>query len=67
MKISDDFWDNVFMPAARVMYRYNPEAEVADVLEHIRVEYNGGHNNYGEHAYGTGRTQIRNRPNARAA
>ncbi len=47
VKLCDEFWDD-FMAAAKVVYLMNREATLYDVFNHIRVEYNGGHNNFGD-------------------
>lgn len=57
-KICDDFWED-FMLTAKLLYMLNPEATIYDVFNHIRVEENGGHNNYGKHWRDDERTESK--------
>lgn len=47
MKICEDFWEE-FLLVAKFLYKQDREADIYDVFNYIRVEYNGGHNNYGQ-------------------
>lgn len=46
-KINPDVWEE-WLLIAKMLYKRNPEADIYDVFNHIRVEHNGGHNNYGQ-------------------